>query len=148
MSNDTPEFWAQAGQQFQQSLTEGWGKAIQSLQNLDLGALGAQAPQAPAAQAPVKFSPDKLQELQQQYLQDAAKLWTEGMQGAPKAKDKRFSADAWAANPMAAFSAAAYLLNSRTLMGMADAVEGDEKTRARIRFAVEQLNAASAPSNF
>jgi polyhydroxyalkanoate synthase len=148
MSNDTPEFWAQAGQQFQQSLTEGWGKAIQSLQNLDLGALGVNAPQAPPAQAPVKFSPEKLQELQQQYLQDAAKLWTEGMQGAPKAKDKRFSADAWAANPMAAFSAAAYLLNARTLMGMADAVEGDEKTRARIRFAVEQLTAASAPSNF
>ena len=148
MSNDTPEFWAQAGQQFQQSLTEGWGKAIQSLQNLDLGALGVNAPQAPPAQAPVKFSPEKLQELQQQYLQDAAKLWTEGMQGAPKAKDKRFSADAWAANPMAAFSAAAYLLNARTLMGMADAVEGDEKTRARIRFAVEQITAASAPSNF
>jgi polyhydroxyalkanoate synthase len=31
---------------------------------------------------------------------------------------------------------------------MADAVEADAKTRARIRFAVEQLNAASAPSNF
>ena len=148
MSNDTPEFWAQAGQQFQQSLTEGWGKAIQSLQNLDLGAVGANAPHAPTAQAPVNFSPEKLQELQQQYLQDAAKLWTDGMQGTPKAKDKRFSADAWAANPMAAFSAAAYLLNARTLMGMADAVEGDEKTRARIRFAVEQLTAASAPSNF
>lgn len=69
-------------------------------------------------------------------------------QGGVKSDDKRFSADAWASNPMAAFSAAAYLLNTRTLMGMADAVEADEKTRARIRFAVEQLAAASAPSNF
>jgi polyhydroxyalkanoate synthase len=31
---------------------------------------------------------------------------------------------------------------------LVDAVETDAKTRARIRFAVEQLNAAAAPSNF
>jgi polyhydroxyalkanoate synthase len=33
-------------------------------------------------------------------------------------------------------------------MQLADAVQTDEKTRARIRFAVEQMTAASAPSNF
>jgi hypothetical protein len=33
-------------------------------------------------------------------------------------------------------------------MGLADAVESDAKTRARIRFAVEQWMAASSPSNF
>lgn len=33
-------------------------------------------------------------------------------------------------------------------MGLADAVETDAKTRARIRFAVEQWIAAMAPSNF
>jgi polyhydroxyalkanoate synthase len=152
MSNDTPEFWAQTGQQFQQSLTESWGKAIQSLQNLDLGTSGAHASQAPQAPPPVQFSPEKLQALQQQYLKDAAKLWTDGLQAAPQAKDKatdkRFASDAWAANPLSAFSAAAYQLNTRTLMGLADAVESDEKTRTRIRFAVEQLAAASAPSNF
>jgi len=49
---------------------------------------------------------------------------------------------------VAAFSAAAYLLNARTLMGLADAVEADEKTKARIRFGVEQWMAAMAPSNF
>jgi polyhydroxyalkanoate synthase subunit PhaC len=49
---------------------------------------------------------------------------------------------------MAAFTAANYLLNSRALMGLADAVEADEKTRARVRFAVEQWLAAAAPSNF
>jgi polyhydroxyalkanoate synthase len=49
---------------------------------------------------------------------------------------------------MAAFSAATYLLNARTLMSLADAVEGDAKTRSRIRFAVEQWVAAAAPSNF
>jgi polyhydroxyalkanoate synthase len=49
---------------------------------------------------------------------------------------------------LAAFTAAAYLLNARTLMGLADAVEADAKTKARIRFAVEQWMAAAAPSNF
>jgi polyhydroxyalkanoate synthase len=34
------------------------------------------------------------------------------------------------------------------MMGLADAVEADAKTRNRIRFAVEQWMAASAPSNF
>jgi polyhydroxyalkanoate synthase len=75
-------------------------------------------------------------------------LWTSGLQGEVLHKDKRFAAQAWNNNPLAAFSASTYLLNARTLMGLADAVDGDAKTRARIRFAVEQWMAASAPSNF
>jgi polyhydroxyalkanoate synthase len=92
--------------------------------------------------------PDKLQQLQQQYLKDATELWNQSLHANPPSTDRRFSADAWGHNPMAAFSAAAYLLNARTLMGLADAVEADAKTRARIRFAVEQWMAAAAPSNF
>ena len=148
MSKDAQENWAKAGQQFQQTLAESWGKAIQSLQNLDLGKLAGGATSPAAAQPAISFAPDKLQALQQQYLADAAKLWTEGMNTSPTSKDKRFSDQAWAANPVSAFSAAAYLLNARTLMGMADAVDSDDKTRARIRFAVEQITAATSPSNF
>ncbi|MBP9907542.1 MAG: class I poly(R)-hydroxyalkanoic acid synthase, partial [Rhodoferax sp.] len=48
----------------------------------------------------------------------------------------------------ATFTAAMYLLNAKALTQLVDAVETDEKTRARIRFTVEQLNAAAAPSNF
>ena len=149
MTQDSPEFWAQSAQQFQQSLHEGWAKAFQSFQNMDLGAAAAPL-SAPAAQAAqIKFSPEKLQQLQQQYLQEAAGLWTQGLQGAPaQTEDKRFAAPAWGANPVAAFSASAYLLNCRTLMGLAEAVDTDAKTRARIRFAVEQMTAAAAPSNF
>jgi polyhydroxyalkanoate synthase len=94
------------------------------------------------------FSPQKLEQIQKTYLEDAAKLWNQGLQSKSELKDRRFSAEAWGSNPVAAFSAAAYLLNARTLMGLAEAVEGDEKTRNRIRFAVEQCMAASAPSNF
>ncbi len=148
MTPDTPEFWAQSAQQFQQSLSDGWSKAFASFQKMDLGAAGAGLG-AGAAKAPdIKFAPEKLQALQQQYLEEAAKLWTDSMHGTAQTADKRFAAQAWSENPVAAFSAAAYLLNTRTLMGLADAVQTDAKTRARIRFAVEQLTAAAAPSNF
>jgi len=96
----------------------------------------------------VKLDSSKLLELQNQYLEDAAKLWQQSTQAATQLPDKRFAAAAWTHNPAAQFAAAAYLLNSRTMQSMADAVEADEKTKARISFAVEQMNAASAPSNF
>ena len=148
MAADTPEFWAQSAQQFQQSLTEGWAKAFDSFKSMDLGAAGSGMGAGAAKTPDIKFAPEKLQALQQQYLEEAAKLWTDSMHGTATMADKRFSAQAWSENPVAAFSAAAYLLNTRTLMGLADAVQTDTKTRARIRFAVEQLTAAAAPSNF
>ncbi|HSV51990.1 MAG TPA: class I poly(R)-hydroxyalkanoic acid synthase [Burkholderiaceae bacterium] len=136
--------WTQAAQQFQQTFGDSWTKALQSFQNMDL----SQAGQVPSAAAPLSFSQSKLQELQQQYLQDAGQLWNQGLQSGSVNTDKRFSADAWSSNPVASFAASAYLLNARTLMGLADAVEADAKTKARIRFAVEQCMAASSPSNF
>ena len=148
MNQQNPDHWAQTAQQFQKTMGENWREAMQSFQSLGQGGSDA-GPSAPGATLPqVSFSQDKLQELQQQYLKDASSLWTQGLQGEPIAGDKRFSTEAWSANPMAALSAATYLLNARTLMGLADAVEADTKTRARIRFAVEQWMAAASPSNF
>jgi len=118
------------------SLGEGWQQALNLLQ----GSLGS----APG----VHLAADKLEGLQQQYLKDAVALWNQEAKANPTLPDRRFSGAAWAENPVASFSAASYLLNARALMGLAEAVEGDEKTRARIRFAVEQWMAASAPSNF
>ena len=63
-------------------------------------------------------------------------------------KDRRFATPAWEQNALAGWVAASYLVNARCLMHMAEAVEGDEKSKSRIRFAVEQWIAASAPSNF
>lgn len=51
MTQDSPEFWKQTSQQFQQTMTDGWAKALQSLQNMDLGAAGA-ALTGPDHQAP------------------------------------------------------------------------------------------------
>ncbi|MBK8071288.1 MAG: class I poly(R)-hydroxyalkanoic acid synthase [Ramlibacter sp.] len=134
--------WAAAAQQFQQLFGNSWGNALQSFKTLDLGLpAGTAAPQ-------IAFDPAKLQALQQDYMQESMALWNQGLQANPVSTDRRFANDAWAHNPVAAFSAAAYLLNARTLMRLADAVQADAKTRTRIRFAVEQWMAASAPSNF
>lgn len=117
-----------------------------------LGTLGAfpTMPALPAGltQPNVRFAPDKLQTLQQKYLQDLVSLGNQTFANALVTQDRRFANDAWTANPLASQTAAIYLLNARTLMELADAVEGDAKTRARIRFAVEQWIAAAAPSNF
>ncbi|MBH1964417.1 MAG: class I poly(R)-hydroxyalkanoic acid synthase [Comamonadaceae bacterium] len=129
-----------------QGFTEGWTKAFQAFQNIDVGQLAAHAPSI-EAQA-LKFSPEKLQQLQSEYIKEAAQLWNQSLQTSQPLKDRRFKADAWSSNPLASFTAAVYLLNARTLMAMADAAEGDAKTRNRLRFAVEQWMAASAPSNY
>ena len=137
--------WGQSAQQFQHMLSEGWGKALQAFQQLGLPSL----PTAAAAPVPpISFDTEKLQALQQQYVKEATDLWNASLAGTPEARDRRFAGEAWGSNPLASFTAAVYLLNSRSLAGLAEAVEADDKTRARIRFAVEQWAAASAPSNF
>lgn len=99
-----------------------------------------------------------LSALQADYMAQASALWNQSIgaampsNGAAPAPeplgDRRFSSPAWADNPMASFTARLYLLNARTLIGLADSVEGDEKTRERIRFAVQQYVAAASPSNY
>jgi polyhydroxyalkanoate synthase subunit PhaC len=133
--------WTAATQKFQQSLSDSWGKALQSFGQIGLPGTSSAAP------APLTFSPEKVDLLQQAYLKEAAELWNHGLAVQPTG-DKRFASEAWGSNPLAAFSASTYLLNARTLLGLAEAVEADAKTKARLRFAVEQWMAASAPSNF
>lgn len=97
---------------------------------------------------------DALTRLQSDYLTQAAALWNDSLSslaqgGKPKppSGDRRFAAPAWAENPVAAMAAQTYLLNARTLMQMAEAVQGDAKTKARVRFAVQQWVDAASPAN-
>jgi polyhydroxyalkanoate synthase len=101
--------------------------------------------------------PERVAGMQAEYLQSATKLWNEALaQWGPAATgaevqklgDRRFASAEWASNPVAAYLARMYLLNARTLMQMADSVQGDTKTRNRIRFAVLQWVDAASPSNF
>ncbi len=101
--------------------------------------------------AGLQIPPATLSSLQADYLKQATELWNQSLAsaaGAPAAKDRRFADPAWSANPASHFISQMYLLNARTLQRMAEQVEGDEKARQRIRFAVQQWVDAAAPSNY
>src|SRR5687767_7150208 len=85
-----------------------------------------------------------LTQVQADYVKQATDLWNDSLQRlqadpeTTKGKgnslsDRRFAGEDWAASPAAAFTAQLYLLNARTLLQLAEQVQGDEKTRARIR---------------
>ncbi|WP_235952890.1 class I poly(R)-hydroxyalkanoic acid synthase [Noviherbaspirillum galbum] len=95
------------------------------------------------------IDPAELGKLQQDYMQQLTVLWQDMLaQKTPAIADKRFSAPVWQANPLHAFNAAVYLLNSRFLLAMADAVEAKPRAKQKIRFAVQQLVDAMSPANF
>ena len=89
--------------------------------------------------------------IQRDYVTEAAALWNRSLHSAAKPApiaDRRFAGADWTGNPSSAFLAELYLLNARTLLHLAKSVEGDEKTKARIRFAVLQWIDAASPSNY
>jgi len=122
----------------------------------DPSAVGQAMGQAWQAAAGLNLPPTELTRLQREYLKGAAEVWNHTLERAhgetpaapPPLADKRFGGQDWLANPAAVHAAQMYLLNARTLMQMADSVQGDEKTRARVRFAVQQWIDAASPSNF
>ncbi len=110
--------------------------------------------------AGMKLPMEALTALQQDYVAQATELWNRTLQSpaagvgagasatpAPIA-DRRFANEAWLKNPASAYMAQMYLLNARTMMGMAESVEADAKTRARVRFAVQQWIDATSPANY
>ena len=109
-----------------------------------------------SALAGLKIAPEALGELQREYLAAASGIWNQslaslradGKSPTPPIGDRRFAGQAWLENPASACTAQMYLLNARTLLGLADAVQGDARTRARVRFAVQQWMDAAAPSNY
>nr|WP_238139382.1 class I poly(R)-hydroxyalkanoic acid synthase [Roseateles aquatilis] len=105
----------------------------------------------------MQIAPEAWSQLQSDYLQQAGRLWNtaiaesheHGAHAAPAPlKDRRFADASWNDNRLAHFTAQLYLLNARTLQQMAEQVQGDEKSRARVRFAVQQFIDAASPSNF
>jgi polyhydroxyalkanoate synthase len=95
------------------------------------------------------LAPSKLEALRGDYLQKTMKMWQDFMLGKlPEIHDRRFSSTEWTMNPMSAFSAATYLLNSEFLLALAGAVEASPKDKQKILFAVQQIVDALSPANF
>jgi polyhydroxyalkanoate synthase len=132
-------------------------------------AFGAAVGQIVQSFGSLAVPPSALAELQQEYLAQAADLWNRTVEhlpivhgltathpdvpavaGGPQKSlgDRRFAANDWLRVPSATWTAQMYLLNARMLMKLADHLQGDEKTRARVRFAVQQWVDAMSPSNY
>lgn len=95
------------------------------------------------------FNPLMIARLQGDYFQGAATIWQNLLSAQPiELKDRRFHSAAWNENTLHAFNAAMYLLNARFMMGLADAVQTDSKTKQKIRFVTQQYVDALSPSNF
>lgn len=95
------------------------------------------------------IDPSVAAQLQSDYMQQLSVLWQDMLNGkTPVIADRRFTAAEWQSNPLHAFNAAAYLLNSRFLMAMADAVQAPTRAKRKIRFAVQQMVDAMSPANF
>ncbi len=94
-----------------------------------------------------QIDPARLLQLQNDYAREWSALWSSWVAGkhAPSS-DRRFGSEAWTGPH--GYVADLYLLNARFINGLAEAVEGDAKTRAKIRFAVQQWVDAMAPSNY
>ena len=114
-------------------------------------AMGAQLGEVWKAMSGLSLPMPAMAEVQSGYLKQATELWNQTLhhgQGAAATADRRFAAPAWAASPASNYTAQMYLLNARTLMQMADSLEGDAKTKQRIRFSVQQWLDAASPNNF
>ena len=95
------------------------------------------------------IKPEAVETLKNDYMAHLGKLWEGVLAGkTPALPDRRFSAQAWKDNPMSAFNAASYLLNSQFLTALADAVEATPHQKQKIRFAVQQVVDAMSPANF
>ena len=138
--------WTNAMQQYGKAMqTGGFGAPMPATEMM--GMFQQMVPTLPNGPQ-VTFDTTKLQQLQQTYAQELSQLWLQGMVPPTIATDRRFASDEWQRQPMSGFAAALHLINTRMLMGMAEAMQTDAKTKARVTFAVERWAAAAAPSNF
>jgi polyhydroxyalkanoate synthase subunit PhaC len=113
--------------------------------NADVAAaLSSNMPQLPAMQV----VPQKMQEIQKQYLEDLSKVMTSKPEMLKMAaQDRRFNNPTWLDSYFSGL-AALYVLNSKTLQAMTDAVDTDPKTHARLKFMVQQWIDAASPANY
>ncbi|MEY4764064.1 MAG: hypothetical protein RI907_737 [Pseudomonadota bacterium] len=125
-----------------------FGKAGGAAQAIE--AMGKSLGASISSMAGLSVAPDALKAIQEDYVKQATALWNQTLEKPAEiqVKDKRFAASAWTSNPSSAFMAALYLLNAKTLQKLADSLQGDNKAKQRVRFAVQQWADASSPSNF
>ncbi|MEY4082639.1 MAG: hypothetical protein RL483_8 [Pseudomonadota bacterium] len=97
----------------------------------------------------VSIAPDRLQAIQQAYMERLASILASNDQAVSVAKsDRRFASDSWLSNGPFATMAALYVVNSQAMLEMAKAIESDPKTHQKLEFMVQQWVDAVSPANF
>src|SRR3954468_19899229 len=96
--------------------------------------------------------PEKMMDLQGQYMQEQMKLWMRAIQPeegqADETGDKRFSAPEWNELPVFRYFRDSYLLTSKMMMQAVEEASLDAPTKQRMRFFMRQYLDAAAPSNY
>lgn len=128
---------------------QAWFKALQSMMPGVAGIAPTlndvvQLPEMPA----VRVDPARLLALQTEYQQRVGALWSGYLSGTPQARptDRRFSGAEWQGTH--AYVAGLYEINAHFMSGLAENVEADAKTKAKIKFAVQQWIDAMSPANY
>jgi polyhydroxyalkanoate synthase len=108
----------------------------------------ADLPRLPAGMPELSIKPEALFELQQEYSAKVTELMHAMLEARalPAPSDKRFSTPAWTGTH--AYLAQLYLLNASFMQKLADRLDTDEKSKAKIRFAVSQWVDAMSPANY
>lgn len=95
------------------------------------------------------INPEVVAQLQSDYVREFSALCQDMLVSKlPVITDKRFTGPAWQANSLYAFNVAAYLLNTRFLLAMADNVQAPARIKQKVKFAVQQMVDAMSPANF
>jgi polyhydroxyalkanoate synthase len=96
--------------------------------------------------------PETLARLQNDYMQEQLRLWSEAGRApdsAPDtAADKRFAAPEWSELPVFRYFRDSYLLTARTMMQAVEESDLDPPTKQRMRFFMRQYLDAASPSNY
>ena len=112
----------------------------QQVQSVPLGAVG---------ELGKLIDPAVAAQLQSDYVREFSALCQDMMASkVPVITDKRFAGPAWQSNPLNTFNVAAYLLNTRFLLAMADNVQASTRVKQKVKFAVQQMVDAMSPANF
>lgn len=147
--------WTRLFGKAQQLSHEFWMRQKPQVDSTEPDPLGLWSAWAQVA-AGLANNPEKLGQMQAQFLKDSVKLWQSFLQPGDgqtaadgNGRDRRFSAPEWQENALFAFVKQSYLLTSDYLMQMVDSVDNiDPKVKAKAEFYTRQFIDAMSPTNF
>jgi polyhydroxyalkanoate synthase len=132
----------ESGRRFIENMTAMWS----TQPRIDSGEIVA------ALAAAVAADPARWEGMQQKYYAEHLELWRRLAQGEAlpdtAGADRRFRAPEWSSLPYFDYMRQAYLLNTRWMQELADAVPLEGQAKRRLDFFTRQIIDAAAPANF